>query len=302
LPLEAWRATKETLHRYCQMLGKVRLALVPFRNHWWHVTLYVTARGLATGPMPVGDGRVVEIGLNLGDHAVELEDSAGQQRSFALHHPPACATFHDQLLDALAGLDVPVRIDPRPYDLEGPPFPNDYDNDAYDAEAATRYWRALRASAGVLDEFAGWFNGKQSPVHLFWHSFDLALARFSGRRAPARPGAGLVEAEAYSHEVIAFGFWPGDDTVPYPATTPTPHPRPTGSSTSRSSPPQRHGTPNGAPRCCPTTPSARTTTHGRHSSRSARAPTSRERAPSGGTSTTSRHGSRRHERRHRPRE
>jgi hypothetical protein len=217
LPLEAWRATKETLHRYCQMLGKVRLALVPFRNHWWHTTLYVDERGLTTGPMPVGDGRAAQVRLNLRDHAVELEDSSGDARRFALAQQPACAAFYEQLSTALTSLAVPAPIRPHPYDLDGPPFPDDYDNDTYDAEAATRYWRVLRATAGVLDEFAGWFNGKQSPVQLFWHSFDLALARFSGRRAPARPGAGLVEAEAYSHEVIAFGFWPGDDSVRYPA-------------------------------------------------------------------------------------
>jgi hypothetical protein len=156
LPLDAWRATKDTLHRYCQMLGKVRLALAPFRNHWWHVTLHIDPRGLTptTGPIPVGDGRVAEIRLNLRDHGVELEDSAGAQRSFALPHPLACATFHDQLCDALAALDVPVRIDPRPYDLGGPPFPDDYDHAAYDAAAATRYWRVLCASAGVLGVFS----------------------------------------------------------------------------------------------------------------------------------------------------
>lgn len=217
LPLEEWRSTKETLHRYSQMVGKVRLALVPFRNHWWHVTLAVDSRGLTTGPMPVGDGRVLQVHLDLREHRCELHDSAGASRRFGLVDGLACATFHDQLFAALSDLGVEVDIDATPYDLDGPRFPDDVHHDSYDAEAVTRYWQILVSSADVLGEFAGWFNGKQSPVQLFWHSFDLALNRFSGRRAPVRSDAGVVEAEAYSHEVISFGFWPGDDAVPYPA-------------------------------------------------------------------------------------
>ncbi|HSK97613.1 MAG TPA: DUF5996 family protein [Euzebyales bacterium] len=217
LPLDEWRATKETLHRYCQMVGKVRLALQPYRNHWWHVTLRLDVRGLTTGAMPVGDGRLAEIRLDLVDHAVEVRDSAGAQVRFPLRAPLPCADFHAALFDALAALRIPADIDPRPYDLDGPPFPEDRVHDAYDAEAVSRFWRASASSALVLEEFAGWFNGKHSPVQLFWHSFDLAHARFSGRRAPAREGAGAVDADAYSHEVIAFGFWAGDDNVPHPA-------------------------------------------------------------------------------------
>ena len=217
LPLDGWRATRDTLHRYCQMVGKVRLALAPFRNHWWHVTLQVSTDGLTTGPMPVGDGRTAEVRINLRDSAVQVTDSSGGMRTFGLRQPFACADFHDQLFAALGALDITAHIDPRPYDLDGPAFAEDWGNDTYDAEAAARYWQVLRSSARVLEEFAGWFNGKHSPVHLFWHSFDLAHARYSGRRAPVREGAGIVEAEAYSHEVIAFGFWPGDDRIPYPA-------------------------------------------------------------------------------------
>ena len=217
LPLEEWRDTKETLHRYCQMVGKVRLALAPFQNHWWHVTLYATVDGLTTGMMPVGDGRTVEIRLNLHEHAVRVADDRGAVAGFALQPRFPCADFHDELMAALAALDVTVEVHMRPYDLDGPAFYDDRDNDAYDADAVGRYLQILRSSTVVLQEFAGRFNGKQSPVHLFWHSFDLALARFSGRRAPVRDGAGTVETEAYSHETIAFGFWPGDEQVPFPA-------------------------------------------------------------------------------------
>lgn len=216
LPFEAWRATKETLHRYCQMIGKVRLALHPFRVHWWNVTLRLDTTGLTTGTMPVGDGRLAEVRLDLVDPHCEVRDSAGEQVRFSLQPELACADFHDQLFGALSGLGIRADIDPRPYDLDGPAFHVDRVNDTYDTDAAHRYWRVLASSALVLEEFAGWFNGKQSPVHLFWHSFDLAHARFSGRRAPQREGAGLVEAEAYSHEVMAFGWWPGDDKVPEP--------------------------------------------------------------------------------------
>jgi hypothetical protein len=217
LPFAAWRATKETLHRYCQMIGKVRLALQPFRVHFWNVTLRLDATGLTTGPMPAGDGRLVEVRLDLVEHRCEVRDSAGAQVRFSLEPPLACADFHARLFGALSSSGIRADIDPRPYDLDGPAFPVDRVNDTYDVEAVHRYWRVLASSAMVLEEFAGRFNGKQSPVHLFWHSFDLAHARFSGRRAPQREGAGLVEAEAYSHEVIAFGWWPGDDKVTEPA-------------------------------------------------------------------------------------
>lgn len=217
LPLEEWRPTKETLHRYCQMLGKVRLHLQPFRNHWWHGTLLVDVGGLTSGPMPAGDGRLVEVRLDLVEHYCEVRDSSPQAIRFPLVSDLACADFHDQLFAALNALQVPMAIDARPYDLSGPAFPQDRVNATYDADAAQRYWQIMACSGAALEEFAGWFTGKQSPVHLFWHSFDLAHARFSGRRVPTREGAGAVEAEAYSHEVIAFGFWPGDDKVPYPA-------------------------------------------------------------------------------------
>jgi hypothetical protein len=217
LPLDAWRPTKATLHRYCQMVGKVRLALAPYRNHWWHVTLQVTVDGLTTGLLPLGDGRHAEVRLDLREHEVRVVDSAGGLQRFGLRDGFPCADFHDELVDALGALGITADVDMRPYDLDGPPFPEDRAHDAYDAEAVGRYAQVLRTSTTVMEEFAGRFTGKQSPVHLFWHSFDLAFARFSGRRAPVSEGASRVEADAYSHEVIAFGWWAGDDRVPFPA-------------------------------------------------------------------------------------
>jgi hypothetical protein len=217
LPLEAWADTKATLHRYCQVVGKVRMALVPFRNHWWHVTLYPDTRGLSTGPMPTGDGRALEIAFDLIDHRLVVSASDGNTQSFTLADGLACMDFYGGLFGILDRLGVNVKIRPAPFDLRGPLLSEDREHDAYDPEAVSRYWTVLRHVADVLAEFAGWFNGKQSPVHLFWHSFDLALGRYSGRAAPPRPGADRVTAEAYSHEVIAFGFWPGDEKTPYPA-------------------------------------------------------------------------------------
>ena len=217
LPLDAWAETKATVHRYCQIVGKVRMALVPFRNHWWHVTLYPDTRGITTGPMPAGDGRALEIAFDLIDHRLVVSTSDGQTESLPLADGVACMDVYRGLFAILGRFGVNVTIRPAPFDLPGPLLSEDREHHTYDAEMVTSYWTVTRAVADVLGEFAGWFNGKQSPVHLFWHSFDLALARYSGRPAPLRPGADPVTAEAYSHEVIAFGFWPGDQKTAYPA-------------------------------------------------------------------------------------
>jgi hypothetical protein len=226
LPLAGWMGTRQTLHRYTQIVGKVRMALVPFRNHWWHVTLYVDTRGLTTGPMPLPDGRSLEIAFDFVDHRLVATTSGGDLRSFDLRHGLACGDFYGQLFGILEALGVEVEIYPAPYDLGGPLLSEDREHDAYDAEAVVRYWTVLRRTTDVLNRFAGRFNGKQSPVQLFWHSFDLAMARYSGKRAPERPGADPVTVEAYSHEVIAFGFWPGDEKAPaasfYSYTAPAP--------------------------------------------------------------------------------
>jgi len=218
LPYAEWEPTKQTLHRYTQIVGKIRMALVPFRNHWWHVTLQPATRGLSTGPMP-DRGRAVEIRFDLLDHRLVISTSDGQERLLELGRRPACAHFYADVFSALADLGVDVRIHPKPFDLgDSPPFGTDTLHDAYDRDAVTRYWHVLAGTHQVLAVFASRFNGKTSPTQLFWHSFDLAHARYSGRRAPLSPDADPVTAEAYSHEVIAFGFWPGDDRrTPYPA-------------------------------------------------------------------------------------
>ncbi|CAN5176450.1 DUF5996 family protein [soil metagenome] len=217
LGYDDWAATKATLHRYAQVVGKIRMALMPFHNHWWHLTLFVSSRGLTTGPMPTDDGRSVEVHLDLLNHETVVLDSAGGTERFGLRERPACADFYAQLFAALGGIGVEVAINPEPFDLDGPALSVDRTHDAYDAEAVTRYWTVLLETSQVMEVFAGRFNAKQAPIHMFWHSFDLALARFSGRSAPRPPGTDPITAEAYSHEVIAFGFWPGDDTVRYPA-------------------------------------------------------------------------------------
>jgi hypothetical protein len=219
LPYEEWKLTKQTLHRYAQIVGKLRMALVPPRNHWWHVTLYVSAHGLTTGPIPGGDGRTMEVELDFVDHRLHVRTSDGRNAGFLLRDRLACAHFYADLEQALHAVGVAAPLDPTPFDLPGnPPFPDDTEHDRYDPRAVTRFWTVLRRTDEVLARFAGQFTGKTSPTHLFWHGLDLAHARFSGRRAPEIPGADPVTAEAYSHELIAFGWWPGDDrSTPFPA-------------------------------------------------------------------------------------
>lgn len=217
LPYADWLPTKTTFHLYCQVVGKVRLARMPPLNHWWHVTLYPSPRGLTTGSVPDGRGGAFEISFDLVDHRLGVETSRGDRRSFALAGQPV-AQFHRQLFSALGELGVEARIDPRPFDMGvETPFPEDREHDAWDRDAVGRFWHILLWSTEVLERFAGRFAGKATPVHLFWHSFDLAYTRFSGRRAPEMPEADRVTREAYSHEVISFGFWAGDEQLPEPA-------------------------------------------------------------------------------------
>lgn len=216
LPLEDWEATKDTLHLWAQIVGKTRLALMPMRNHWWNVTLYPSARGLTTRRMPL-DAHNLEIEIDLVDHrlgARTTESEAG----FELHDGLSVADFHRRLTGTLGILDVSVDIRAEPFGVPTTtPFADDRDHASYDADAVARFLRVVQWSTDVFEEFAGWYCGKASPVHLFWHSFDLAVSRFSGKRAAARPGVDAVTAEAYSHEVISFGFWAGDRNNPFPA-------------------------------------------------------------------------------------
>lgn len=218
LPYDDWKPTKETLHRYMQVVGKVRMALVPPRNHWWHVTLYPVVGGISTGPMPARD-RDVEIVLDPMASQLKIATSDGDGSFFDLSPSLACADFYESLLSRLDHLGVDVAIDDRAFDLgDSPRLSADRENTTFDLVAVERYWRILGATRRVLDRFAGEFAGKASPTHLFWHTFDLAHARYSGRRAPIAEGADPITAEAYSHEVIAFGFWPGDARqTPFPA-------------------------------------------------------------------------------------
>jgi hypothetical protein len=213
LTLSAWEDTRDTLHLWTQVVGKVRLALAPMVNHWWQVTLYVSARGLTTSLMPV-DRRGLEIEFDFVDHVVELRTTDGERRRIPLE-PRSVASFHAAVTGALGELGVPVAMLARPVEVaEAIPFAEDERHASYDPAAAQRFWRALVQMHRVLSAFRGRFIGKSSPVHFFWGGPDLAVTRFSGRPAPKHPGgvpncADWVQELAYSHEVSSCGFWPG---------------------------------------------------------------------------------------------
>ncbi|MGD2063136.1 MAG: DUF5996 family protein [Nitrospirota bacterium] len=214
LSLEQWQETCRTLHLWSQIVGKVRLAQMPWLNHSWHVPLYVTARGLTTSLIPY-DTRAFEIEFDLHDHRLRIATADGERRSFDLK-PMSVAEFYRMIMRTLAALDVDVRIWPMPVEIPGPiqPFPENDEPGAYDGEAVGRFWRTLLQVHRVLTAFRARFVGKVSPVHFFWGAFDLAVTRFSGRPAPRHPGgapncADWVMEEAYSHEVSSAGFWPG---------------------------------------------------------------------------------------------
>jgi hypothetical protein len=208
LPFTEWRETYATFHMWTQIVGKVRMALTPAVNHWWHVVLYVTSRGLTTSPIPYGD-RHLEIDFDLLAHELVVHDSEGREAAIALR-PCTVADFHARVMETLAGLGIQARIWPVPVEVPDPiRFTADRVHAAYDRDAVERFHRVLAHSDAVFKEFRGRFLGKCSPVHFFWGSFDLAVTRFSGRRAPVREGADPVTREAYSHEVISHGFWPG---------------------------------------------------------------------------------------------
>ena len=218
LPLEAWEPTKDTLHLWAQIVGKVQLSTTAPRNHWWNVTFAVGVRGLTTRLLRAG-GRTFELEFDFLEHRLVLRTARGDVDSVPLEDGLSVAEFGARLhaLLASAGVDVAIREEPFGVAHLTTPFADDTAHRSYDREFVVRFWRALEWTSGVLEEFAGWFCGKTSPVQLFWHSLDLALTRFSGRRAPPLPGADPVTREAYSHEVISFGFWAGDPTVGEPA-------------------------------------------------------------------------------------
>ena len=210
LHLADWRATKDTLHLLCQVIGKIRLATTPPRNHWWNAPLYVSVRGLTTRRLHHA-GTTFEIALDFVDHALVVRASDGRTEGFELHDGLDVAAFDERLHAALAALGVDVAIKEQPFGVPmTTPFPADHEHAAWDREHIQRFWTVLDWTDRVLEEFSGWFKGKTSPVHLFWHGLDLAVTRFSGRDAPP-VDADPVTQEAYSSEVISFGFWAGDD-------------------------------------------------------------------------------------------
>jgi len=232
LPYSGWHQTAATLHLWTQIVGKVRLSLTPWVNHSWQVPLYVTARGLGTSPIPFGT-EVVEIEFDFIGHRLIARTSRGDERTLALEPQPV-ADFYPRVIELLSQVGVPVLINDLPCELPEPlRFPDDHVHGAYDADAAHRHWRALVQIDRVLKLFRSGFLGKVSPVHFFWGSFDLAVTRFSGRRAPLHPGGvpGLPDAvtrEAYSHEVSSAGFWPGSATFPMAAFYSYAYPEPEG--------------------------------------------------------------------------
>jgi Family of unknown function (DUF5996) len=232
LPLDGWQDTYATLHRWTQIVGKVRLARTPWINHSWHVTLYVTARGLTTGPIPAGP-RAFQIDFDFVDHQLLIRTSDGAARSVELR-PRSVADFHRAVMGALRDLGVETAIYARPNELEdATPFAEDEARAAYDGDAARRCWRILVQTERVFTAFRARFLGKCSPVHFFWGAFDLAVTRFSGRPAPPHPGGvphlpDRVAREAYSHEVCSAGFWPGGGAVSYPAFYSYAYPEPPG--------------------------------------------------------------------------
>jgi Family of unknown function (DUF5996) len=214
LALDEWEDTKHTLHLWLQIVGKVRLASTAPRNHWWHAPLYVDVRGLTTRRMHAESGVAFEIRFDFIDHRLVVATNGGQFEAFELVDGLSVAEFDDKLHAALRRLGTDVTIRESPHLLATTtPFPEDVEHAAYDRDAVERFWRILEWSDGVFEEFAGWYWGKTSPVHLFWHGLDLAVTRFNGNRAPAMPNASPINREAYSHELIAFGFWAGDEKV-----------------------------------------------------------------------------------------
>ncbi len=232
LPLEAWADTYATLHLWTQIAGKVRLAQSPWLNHTWHVTLYVTSRGLTTSPIPHGT-RTFQIDFDFLAHRLVLQASDGGTGGFALE-PQSVATFYKRLMEEMEKLGLPVDIYGRPNEVENPiRFDQDETHRAYDPEYANRFWRILVQADRIFKEFRARFLGKCSPVHFFWGAPDLAVTRFSGRPAPKHPGGvpnlpDWVTRDAYSHEVSSCGFWPGGGPVPYAAFYSYAYPEPAG--------------------------------------------------------------------------
>lgn len=258
LPFSEWKETCATLHMWTQIVGKIRLALTPWTNHSWHVTLYLTARGLTTSPIFFGP-RVLQIDFDFVDHVLRMQTGGttsvssqkivGRDRAHPSNvekiiqlAPKSVATFYREVMDALRELDISVEINTTPNEVDPAiPFERDDKHAAYDSEYANRFWRVLLQSDRVFQEFRSEFCGKCSPVHFFWGAVDLAVTRFSGRRAPQHPGGvphlpDAIAREAYSHEVSSLGFWPGNEMMPEPIFYSYAYPAPRGFSEAKVQP------------------------------------------------------------------
>jgi hypothetical protein len=240
IPLEEWRDTYATFHMWTQIIGKIRLRSAPWVNHSWHATMYVTPRGLTTAAMPHGEASF-QLDFDLVDHQLIVEKSDGAIFRMQLESQ-SVADFYADLMDALRRMDLEVKINGKPNEVENPiPFATDTTHHSYDAGRVNRFWRALVQSDRVFKTFRGRFIGKCSPVHLFFGALDLAVTRFSGRRAPLHPGGipnlpDSVTQEAYSHEVSSCGFWPGGGAIAYPAYYSYAYPEPHGFANARVKP------------------------------------------------------------------
>ena len=227
LPLAEWQDTYYTLHMWMQIVGKIRLTLSPMLNHWWQVPLYVTSRGLSTSAIPYQQQNF-EILFDFIEHQLVIHTSNGATSNITLE-PKSVADFYQELMAVLHSLGIDVKIRALPDEVPNPiPFAEDREHSSYDKEYVDRFWRILVQTDKVFKEFRARFIGKCSPVHFFWGSFDLAVTRFSGRRAPEQPDADAITREAYSHEVISHGFWPGSGAIKAPAFYSYTIPAPTG--------------------------------------------------------------------------
>lgn len=216
LPWEEWKDTAATLHMWTQIVGKTRLAFTPLENHWWNVPLYVTPRGLSTSAIPYEDV-LFDVEFDFLEHKLHVRVTSGVSESIALR-PQSVAAFYDEYLNVLRSCGIDATMNPKPVEIADPiPFPEDHQHASYDNDSVFRFWRILQRSDTLFKRFRARFIGKSSPVHFFWGSFDLAVTRFSGRLAPPRPGADAITREAYSHEVISAGFWPGNGGFGAPA-------------------------------------------------------------------------------------
>lgn len=243
LPLEEWKDTYDTLHRWTQLVGKVRLATAPLENHWWNTTLYVNSRGLTTSAMHY-NGITFQIDFDFIEHVLLIATSAGYTKTIALR-PRSVADFYQETMSALGELEIYVPIWTTPVEVQDrTPFEEDDKHASYNPEYVQRLWRILSQASRIFTDFRSLFIGKVSPVHFFWGAFDLAVTRFSGRTAPPHPGAAnlarFVAVEAYTHEVSSCGFWPGGGNIDKPVFYAYAYPEPAGFKDFDISPPEAH--------------------------------------------------------------